>query len=99
MDDHAQPTASGSEDRDGAKTGPPQEGDDDAVGETKNRQSSSSRTAVREASVQSTGVAVWISADELARLGIDVTTVDAVVIHLEDNQVRLAPAKEKTEHR
>jgi len=37
------------------------------------------------------GAAVWLNADELAALGVDVDTADAVAYRVEDGDLHIAP--------
>jgi len=46
----------------------------------------------RDPSGEARGAAVWLNADELAAIGIDVDDTDAVEVHVVDGDLRLVPA-------
>jgi hypothetical protein len=54
---------------------------------------STSKTADtrRTARVHDHGVAVWVSADDLADLGIDAADTDTVDVRVDDGAIRLVP--------
>lgn len=59
----------------------------DRLAETPNR---TARIA-RDGSAEPLGAAVWLTADELAAIGIDVDNTDAVEVHVLDGDLQLVP--------
>jgi hypothetical protein len=74
-------------DADADVVGPDQDQDD-------RPESPPNRTASisRDPSGEARGAAVWLNADELAAIGIDVDDTDAVEVHVVDGDLRLVPA-------